>query len=78
MMLVIEYLNVLLRGSGRLGLFKAGWQQYLIAGFLGALPGCLGPWAIVALYAHGLVSLGALTTNQSRSLRRWVSRATRP
>jgi hypothetical protein len=34
----------------------------VIAGVLGALPGCLGPWAIVALYSHGLVSLGALVT----------------
>jgi putative 10TM heavy-metal exporter len=62
MMLVIEYLNVMLRGSGWLQQFKGGWQQYIVAGLLGALPGCLGPWAVVALYSHGLVTLGALTT----------------
>ncbi len=62
MMLVVEYLNVMLRGRGWLRGFHGGWRQYLFAGVLGVLPGCLGPWAVVALYSHGLVSLGALTT----------------
>lgn len=60
MMLSIEYLNVLLKGNPRLWQFHKGWKQYLLAGTLGALPGCLGPWATVTLYSHGLVSAGAL------------------
>ena len=62
MMLVIEYANVLLRGKVRRWQRKGGWSQYVIAAVLGVLPGCLGPWALVALYSHGLVSVGALVT----------------
>ena len=60
MMLVIEYLNVSLRRRSRDLRVQGLGRQYLIAAFLGALPGCLGPWAIVTMYGHGLMSLGAL------------------
>ena len=38
----------------------ARWRQYVLAAALGAIPGCLGAYAVVALYAHRKVSLGAL------------------
>lgn len=60
MMLLIEYLNVLTRGVWQRGLRGSRWQQYLLASFLGATPGCLGAFAVVSLYAHRVVSLGAV------------------
>ncbi len=60
MMLLIEYLNVITEGrwQERLSRHRAG--QYLLAAFLGALPGCLGAFAVVAMYAHRRLSLGAV------------------
>ena len=60
MMLVVEYLNVLSRGRFHLRLAKRKWQQYLLAAALGAVPGCLGSFAVVGLYAHRVISLGAV------------------
>ncbi|WP_041273134.1 putative manganese transporter [Desulforapulum autotrophicum] len=60
MMLIIEYLNVLSRGVWQSGLRGGRWRQYFLAAFLGATPGCLGAFAVVSLYLHREVSLGAL------------------
>lgn len=60
MMLVIEYLNVLSRGEWQDRLTKRPWGQYLVAGLLGATPGCLGAFAVVSMYAHRRLSLGAV------------------
>lgn len=60
MMLVIEYLNVLTRGVWQRGLRGSCWRQVLLATLLGATPGCLGAFAVVSLYAHRVVSFGAL------------------
>jgi hypothetical protein len=60
MMIVVEYLNVLTRGVLLGTLEGSRWRQYLLAAILGATPGCLGAYAVVALYAHRKVSLGAL------------------
>lgn len=60
MMLLIEYLNVRTMGSWQQSLSSRLWGQYLLAAFLGATPGCLGAFAVVALYSHGGLSLGAL------------------
>ena len=60
MMLVVEYLNVLTRGSWQERLTGHRWGQYLLAALLGATPGCLGAFAVVAMYSHGVVSLGAV------------------
>ncbi len=60
MMLVIEYLNVLTQGVWQQGLRGNRWQQYLLASFLGATPGCLGAFAVISLYSHRVVSLGAV------------------
>ena len=60
MMLVIEYLNVLTQGVWQHKLRGNRWQQYLLAALLGATPGCMGAFAVVALYSHRVVSLGAV------------------
>ena len=62
MMLVIEYINVQSKGLWQKNLTKNKWSQYLIAGVLGAIPGCLGAFTVVAMYSHRLVSFGALVT----------------
>jgi len=62
MMLVIEYVNVQSQGIWQKGLTGNWWRQYLIAGILGAIPGCLGAFTMVALFSHRLVSFGALVT----------------
>ncbi len=60
MMLVIEYVNVLSRGSWQQKLTRGRWAQYFLAAFLGATPGCLGAFAVVAMYSHRVLSLGAV------------------
>jgi len=62
MMLVIEYVNVLSAGGWGRGLAKNRWGQYLLAAGLGALPGCLGAFAAVAMFSHRVIGLGALVT----------------
>ena len=62
MMLVIEYINVQSKGLWQKNLKENKWQQYLIAGVLGAIPGCLGAFTVVALFSHRLVTFGALVT----------------
>ena len=61
MMLAVEYVNVSTRGAWPANLAASPWKQYLIAVLLGATPGCMGAFAIVALYTHRMVSFGALT-----------------
>jgi hypothetical protein len=60
MMLAVEYLNVLSRGAWQKQLAERRWIQYVLAAFLGATPGCLGAFAVVAMYSHGVLSLGAV------------------
>jgi len=60
MMLVIEYVNVLTQGSWQNGLAGSRLMQYLFAVILGATPGCLGAFAVVAMYSHGVLPFGAL------------------
>ena len=60
MMLVIEYLNVLSQGRWQERISASGWGQYLLAAFLGATPGCLGAFAVVSMYSHRRLSLGAV------------------
>jgi len=62
MMLIIEYVNVQTQGSWQDSLQKSRWMQYILSALLGATPGCLGAFTVVALYAHNIVSLGALVT----------------
>ena len=60
MMLVIEYLNILTQGQWQERLSHRRWGQYALAAFLGATPGCLGAFAVVAMYSHRSLSLGAV------------------
>jgi hypothetical protein len=62
MMLVIEYLNVRTKGSWQYLVQESRWVQYVLSAFLGATPGCLGAFTVVALYTHNIVSFGALVT----------------
>lgn len=62
MMIAVDFINV--KSKGRLDiLLKTGgkWKQYVVASLLGAAPGCLGSFAGVSLYIHGMISIGALT-----------------
>lgn len=60
MMVVIEYVNVLTQGEWQNRLSQRRWGQYVLAASLGATPGCLGAFAVVAMYAHRRLSLGAV------------------
>jgi hypothetical protein len=60
MMITVEYLSVLSRGAFQNALIGSRWLQYLAAVVLGAIPGCLGPFTVVALYAHRVVPIGAV------------------
>lgn len=62
MMLLIEYLNVLSAGAWQKRLTGHTWGQYLLGALLGAAPGCLGAFAAVAMYSHGLLTFGAVVT----------------
>jgi len=60
MMLVIEYANVLTQGQWQERIGRRHWGQYFLAAFLGSTPGCLGAFAVVAMYSHRSLSLGAV------------------
>lgn len=62
MMIIIDFINV--KTCGKLhAILKEGvkWKQYIVAGALATMPGCLGAFAGVSLYIHGMISFGALT-----------------
>lgn len=60
MMMLIEVFNV--QSAGRIfsGLRGRRVGQVLLSALLGAIPGCMGGFASVSLYTHGLISFGAL------------------
>ena len=60
MMMLIEVFNV--RSDGRMfsGLRNRRVGQVLLSALLGSIPGCMGGFASVSLYTHGLISFGAL------------------
>ncbi len=60
MMLIIEFVNVITHGEWEEKLKRSKAGQYLLGTILGATPGCLGAYTVVSLYAHGVVSFGAL------------------
>ncbi|MDV7186083.1 putative manganese transporter [Lutibacter sp. TH_r2] len=62
MMVVIEYINVQSKGVWQKYFKGNKFKQYIIASLLGAIPGCLGAFTIVALFSHRMVSFGALVT----------------
>lgn len=60
MMLVIDYLNVLTKGKMEAAIKGSRARQYTTVSLLGASPGCLGAFANVSFYIHGLISFGAI------------------
>ena len=60
MMLLVDYVNVLTRGSFSAVVKKGRFRQYVLASFLGVMPGCLGGFVNVSFYAHGVISFGAM------------------
>ncbi len=60
MMLVVEYVNVLTSGAWQTRLAGHRWGQYVLAAALGAVPGCLGAFAVVAMYSHRVLTVGAV------------------
>lgn len=60
MMVIIEYINIRLKGRlmTKMTAYPAG--QSTVGSFLGIIPGCLGSFTNVALYQHGVLSFGAL------------------
>ncbi len=63
MMITVEYVNVLTRGAFENALSGSPLTQYLAAALLGAVPGCLGAFTVVALYSHRVVTLGAVVAS---------------
>jgi len=60
MMMLIECLNVWSSSHVSLQMKKYGPLQVVVAALLGAIPGCMGGFAVVSLYTHGMISFGAL------------------
>jgi hypothetical protein len=59
-MLVVEYFNVLTSGTFQRTLSGNRWGQYVAGVALGAIPGCLGGFAVASMYSHGIISVGAV------------------
>ncbi|MDX2437436.1 MAG: putative manganese transporter [Acidobacteriota bacterium] len=60
MMVLVEYVNVLSVDRLRSTLCGSRWAQYAVAAVLGATPGCLGAFVVVALFIHRSIRLGAV------------------
>ncbi len=61
MMIIVDAVNIWSRGRiANLLKGKSKSRQYVIASFIGTIPGCLGGFTDVTLYMHGLISFGAL------------------
>lgn len=60
MMMLIEVFNIRSHGHLLERMKDNRIGQILLASFLGIIPGCMGGFAAVSLYSHGLLSFGAL------------------
>ena len=61
MMVAVDLINVYSKGRFANLLDSAGkWKQYFVSSVLGTTPGCMGAFANVSLYMHGMISFGAL------------------
>lgn len=60
MMMLIELLNIDSQGDFFKGLRSSRTGQVVLSALLGAVPGCMGGFASVSLYTHGIFSFGAL------------------
>ncbi|HMU44545.1 MAG TPA: putative manganese transporter [Ignavibacteriaceae bacterium] len=62
MMIAVDFINVKTKGKLETILQTGNkLKQYIVASLLGTAPGCLGSFAGVSLYVHGMISFGALT-----------------
>jgi hypothetical protein len=62
MMIAVDLINVWSKGKFALLLDSAGkWKQYFVSSAVGTVPGCMGAFANVSLYMHGMISFGALS-----------------
>lgn len=61
MMIAVDFVNVKTKGKLE-SILQTGnkWKQYIVSSILGSAPGCLGSFAGVSLYIHGMISFGAL------------------
>jgi len=61
MMVIVDLINVWSKGRFASLLDSAArWKQYLVSSAIGTTPGCMGGFANVSLYMHGMISFGAL------------------
>lgn len=60
MMMMIELVNINSHGSFSILLRRSKVGQVFLSAILGAVPGCMGGFAAVSLYTHGIFSFGAL------------------
>lgn len=60
MMMLIESVNIDSKGDFFAGLKRSRAGQVVLSAFLGVIPGCMGGFASVSLYTHGIISFGAL------------------
>ena len=60
MMLMIEYVNIHSHGKWFSKLHQSRFGQVVLGAGLGIIPGCMGGFAAVSMYSHGLLSFGAL------------------
>jgi len=60
MMLMVEYLNVFSHGFLVNSVLGGRWRGYLLGTVLGLVPGCLGSFAMVSLFAHRRTTVGAI------------------
>ena len=60
MMIMIEYVNVASAGRWFGRLQGSPLRQVAAGSLLGLIPGCIGGFAAVSLYSHGIISMGAL------------------
>lgn len=60
MMIMIEYINVASAGKWFGRLQGSRFRQMAAGALLGLIPGCIGGFAAVSLYSHGIISMGSL------------------
>ncbi len=62
MMILVDLINVVTKNKLESFFINARkFKQYILASFIGTVPGCIGGFTNVSLYIHGLISFGALS-----------------
>lgn len=61
MMIVVDALGIYMHGKFGSIIRGKGKRQYILASFIGAIPGCFGAYTNVSFYMGGILSLGAVT-----------------